>query len=86
MLGWLDRIPPPARDLLVMLGATGLAWAGSDLVPVLHQDGGAAAVVGSILGSLILYVTPLERQYGAIWAHKPPALPEAHPGSTTPTS
>ncbi len=65
--GWLDRIPRPYRHLLIQLMACLLAWGASDLVPALHDQQGYAAVVGALIGQVLLVVTPLVRSYGASW-------------------
>jgi hypothetical protein len=60
----LDRLPAWARHLLIALISALLAWAASDLVPILTDQGGLAAVAGAVLTSLLLVLTPLVRQYG----------------------
>jgi hypothetical protein len=60
----LDHLPAWARHLLIALISALLAWAASDLVPILTDRGGLAAVAGAVLTSILLVLTPLVRQYG----------------------
>jgi len=60
----LDNLPPIVRHLVLMLLATAAAWAGSDLVPWLQDQGGLAAITGALMAALVAVVTPLTRQYG----------------------
>jgi hypothetical protein len=60
----LDRLPPEVRHLLLMLAASLLGWAGSDLVPGLQDRGGAAALLAPVVMTLVTILTPLTRQYG----------------------
>lgn len=65
-MGPLDRLPAWARHLLLMLAASLLAWAGTDLVPLLRDQGGLWAALGVPLVLLLLNAgTGLTRQYGA---------------------
>jgi len=60
----LDRLPPQLRHLLLMLAASLLAWAGSDLVPWLRDEPAAAAWAAPLVVLLVNVLTPLTRQYG----------------------
>jgi hypothetical protein len=59
----LDRIPAEVRHILIMLGAALLGWA-SDNVLNLGLSPLLSSLAGVVVGTLILYVTPLTRQYG----------------------
>jgi len=59
----LDKIPAEVRHILIMLLAAVLGWA-SDNVLNLGISPLLASLLGVVLGTLILYVTPLTRQYG----------------------
>jgi hypothetical protein len=62
----LDRLPSWARDLIVSLAATLLAWLASDVAPVLQGQPGVWALVGALLVLLANAVSPwLTREYGA---------------------
>jgi hypothetical protein len=64
-MAMLDALPTWARDLVLMLAAALLGWAGTDLVPILHDQGGTAAVVAPIIVGVINALTPqLTRAYG----------------------
>lgn len=61
----LDSMPAMWRHLVIGLLAALLGWGGSDLVPWLAQHGPVAALVGALLGQVLLVVTPwLTTQYG----------------------
>lgn len=60
----LDSLPPMVRHLLLMLAATLLAWAGTDLVPWLEARPGVGAVAAALVTAAVAYATPLVRQYG----------------------
>ena len=61
----LDALPTWARDLTLTLVAALLGWAGSDLVPILRDQGGVAAVVAPVLLVTINAITPqLTHAYG----------------------
>jgi len=64
MTGWIDRAPTWARDLGLMLVASLLSWAGSDLVPVLRDKGGAAALAAPALVLVINALSTATRAYG----------------------
>lgn len=59
----LDKIPAEARHILIMLIAALLGWA-SDNVLNLGLSPLLSSLAGVVVGTLILYVTPLTRQYG----------------------
>ena len=59
----LDRIPPVARHLVLMVLAAALTWVAGDFVPDMHP-GPLAAVAGAAATLLLAWVTPLTRQYG----------------------
>ena len=60
----LDRLPAPLRHLIIALISALLAWASTDLIPVLGKQGGTAALIGALMTEVLLVVTPLVRQYG----------------------
>lgn len=62
--GWLDGLPPFLRHLILMMLATLLSWAGSDLVPLLNGHPGWGALAGTLLVAILAWVTPMTRQYG----------------------
>lgn len=60
-----DTIPKPARHLILLLAPVILGWAGTDLVPALQHTNSTYAIVGAaLLAKVVLWVTPLTRQYG----------------------
>lgn len=59
----LDKIPAEARHILIMLLAAVLGWT-SDNVLNLGLNPLFASLLGVIVGTLILWITPLTRQYG----------------------
>jgi hypothetical protein len=59
----LDRIPAEARHIFIMLLAAVLGWA-SDNVLNLGLPPLVASLAGVVVGTLILWVTPMTRQYG----------------------
>lgn len=63
-MGWLDRLPTWARDLILMIAAGILTWLGTDIVPMLQDKGGASALAAAALLLVINAVTPLTRAYG----------------------
>lgn len=60
----LDKLPPEARHLILMLLVPLLAYLASDVVPALDVHPLIAGLVGVVLAQLIAYFTPLTRQYG----------------------
>jgi hypothetical protein len=60
----LDRLPPLVRHLTLLLLATALTWAGTDLVPYLEGRGGLAALAAALITAAVAWVSPLTRQYG----------------------
>lgn len=60
----LDKLPPEARHLVLMLLVPVLAYVASDVVPQLGIHPLLAGLVGVVLAQLIAYFTPLTRQYG----------------------
>lgn len=77
----LDKLPAWQRDLAVMLAATLASWLLSDVVPILSQRGGLAAVAGSALALALGALIPqLTRRYGA-GATKAPDLTTRPPGA-----
>ncbi len=63
--GLLDRVPTWARDLVVGVLAALLGWAGADLVPILHDKGGYAALLAPVVVVLVNALTPLTKSYNA---------------------
>lgn len=62
----LDKVDPIWRHLLIGQLAALLGWGASDAVPALGELGPAGAIVGALLGQVLLVVTPwLTTQYGA---------------------
>jgi hypothetical protein len=59
----LDKIPAEARHILIMLLAAVLGWA-SDNILNLGLPPLVASLAGVVVGTLILWVTPMTRQYG----------------------
>lgn len=59
----LDKIPAEARHILIMLLAAILGWA-SDNILNLGLPPLVASLAGVVVGTLVLWVTPLTRQYG----------------------
>jgi hypothetical protein len=59
----LDKVPAEARHILIMLLAAVLGWA-SDNILNLGLPPLVASLAGVVVGTLILWVTPLTRQYG----------------------
>jgi len=59
----LDKIPAEARHILIMLLAAVLGWA-SDNILNLGLPPLVASLAGVVVGTLILWITPLTRQYG----------------------
>jgi len=59
----LDRLPADARHLIIMLMAALLGWASDNVMGF-----GLSPIISSLLGVVvatgILWVTPLTRQYG----------------------
>ena len=60
----LDRLKPLVRHLLILLSTVVLAWVTQEVVPDLQDQGGTAALAGGFITALLLYLTPLTRQYG----------------------
>jgi hypothetical protein len=60
----LDKLKPVFRHCLILVGMAVLTWAGTEFVPALQDQGGAAAAAAAVLSALLLYLTPLTRQYG----------------------
>ena len=59
----LDKIPAETRHIVIMLLAAVLGWA-SDNVLNLGLNPLVASLAGVVIGTLVLWVTPLTRQYG----------------------
>jgi hypothetical protein len=59
----LDKIPAETRHIVIMLLAAVLGWA-SDNVLNLGLNPLVASLAGVVVGTLILWVTPMTRQYG----------------------
>lgn len=59
----LDRLSPELRHVLIMLIAAILGWA-SDNVLNFGLPPLVASLFGVVVGTLLLYVTPLTRKYG----------------------
>lgn len=65
MNGFIDRMPTWARDLGFMLFAVVLAWAGSNVVPVLEAQPGIVSTLGApLLVLLIAAATKWTQAYG----------------------
>jgi hypothetical protein len=60
----MDGWPPQLRHLALMLAASLLSWAGSDLVPWLRDQPAVAAWAAPLVVLLVAALTPLTRQYG----------------------
>lgn len=60
----MNALPVWAQHLLIGLLAAVLAWAGTDLVPVLRGLGGVWAVLAGLVPVIIGVLTPITRQYG----------------------
>lgn len=60
----LDKLPPYVRHLVFALVSALLAWAGTDLVPVLKDQPGWGAVAASFVTVLVAALLPVTRQYG----------------------
>jgi len=60
----LDRYAPLVRHLALLILMAVLTWAGTELVPSLQDQGGAAAIIAALLTAALAYFTPLTRQYG----------------------
>ena len=60
----LDSLPPLVRHILLMLLATALSWAGTDLIPWLNGQPGWGALAGTLAAALLAYVLPITSQYG----------------------
>ena len=56
--GPLDRLPAPARHLLLAVLPVVLAWVGTDVVPALEGRPGLAGVLAVTLQAVALWVTP----------------------------
>jgi hypothetical protein len=61
----LDRLPAAARHLLFLLLPVLLAWASSDLLPVLEGQFPEWGMIWAVVTQALLWATPLTRQYGA---------------------
>jgi hypothetical protein len=59
----LDKIPAETRHIVIMLLAAVLGWA-SDNVLNLGLNPLVASLAGVVISTLVLWVTPLTRQYG----------------------
>jgi len=59
----LDKIPAEVRHVVIMLIAALLGWA-MDNVLNLGLNPLLSSLTGVVVGTLILYITPLTRQYG----------------------
>lgn len=62
-IGWIDRLPTWARDLVLMIVASLLSWASADLVPLLQDKGGAAALAAPVVVLVVNALTPITRAY-----------------------
>jgi hypothetical protein len=61
----LDKIPAPARHLLLALAPVLLGWASAEGLPWLQGQFPAWAGVWVVIQQAVLWATPLTRQYGA---------------------
>lgn len=61
----LDKLPASARHLLFLLLPVLLAWASSDLLPVLEGRFPQWGIIWAAVTQGLLWATPLTRQYGA---------------------
>lgn len=59
----LDRLPAAWRHFLIGLLAAILAVV-ADQLPLLNLPPTVGALVGAVVGYVLLYITPLVRQYG----------------------
>lgn len=59
----LDKIPAVWRHLIIMLFAAILGWA-AEALPSFNLDPRLASLLGVVIATLILWFTPLTRQYG----------------------
>lgn len=67
----LDRLWPVVRHGLLLFVPILLAWAASDLVPVLGDiDPRYSALATAVLALAALILTPLTRQYGVVGKEK----------------
>lgn len=60
-----DRLWPVFRHLLLLLLPVVLGWISADVLPVLRDQFPQWALIWAAVTQLVLYVTPLTRQYGA---------------------
>lgn len=60
----LDHFPTWARDLTIALSATLLAWIGSDIVPLMKDHGGLAAILAPLVLGIVTATLPITRAYG----------------------
>jgi len=75
----IDNLPTWLRDLIFGLAATLVAWAGTDLVPVLKDKGGIAAIAGAALAVVVAAVAPwFTKAYGVGSARKGLPREEGH--------
>lgn len=70
-LGWLDRVPLPVRDLVVMAAVGLLTWLAQSGVPAAspwleaHQPLGPLVAIA--LAQLVVWLLPVVRTYGLKW-------------------
>lgn len=56
--------PAPLRHLLLITLAGLLGWAGTDLIPWVHDQAGYGILASTLLTVLLAWVTPLVQAYG----------------------
>lgn len=66
----LDKLPAEWRHITIMLLAAVLGWASTEL-PNLNIDPALSGLLGVVVATLVLYLTPLVRQYGIGSSSKP---------------
>ena len=63
-MSWFDKLPASVRHLVLLAFPAILGWVSSTFIPSLAGKGGVSAAVAAVLGYLVLYLTPLTKQYG----------------------
>lgn len=74
MIEKIATLPAPVRHLALLLVSVLLSWAGTELLPVLHdQSNLIGSLVAGLLAAVLAVVTPLVNSYGV------GKVPEARP-------
>lgn len=60
----IAALPAPARHLILAVAACLLSWAGTDAIPALSGQTGAASLLAGVVAALLAASTPLVQSYG----------------------